>query len=129
MFGLSRNKEPWHTVTCRGRKLDGHAAKALLVKDLDLPEMVKAADASEHCSKVGIGRIYQKPGTMLDEHNAEEQSYSARYDNLTKTLGLSLHQGLMRQTIIFATREPALLSAELGLQMEQPTPPAEPTVS
>lgn len=128
MFGLSRNKEPWQTVTCKGLKLDGHAAKALLVTGLDLPAMCKAADTSEYCTKVGIGRIYQKPGTMLDEHNPETQSYAARYDSLTRTLGINLHQGLMRQTIIFATREPVLLAAELGISLEQATP-SEPTVS
>jgi len=121
MFGLSR-KDPWTTVSCKGRKVEGNGGKALSVTGLDFVEIVKKADASEFCTKIGFGRIYQKPGTLLSEHNPEDQGYHVRFDNLTKTIGVSLWQGLMRQTVIFATKDYAALLAELGLSLEASGP-------
>lgn len=128
MFGLNRKKEPWQTAMCKGLKIDGHAAKALVVRELNLPDIIKLADASELCTKIGFGRIYQKPGTLLSEHDSEDQGFTARFDNLTKTIGLGLRQGLMRQTIIFATREPELLAQAIGLTLDSGNTATEPTV-
>ncbi|PHV10993.1 hypothetical protein [Chitinimonas sp. BJB300] len=126
MFG--KKKDPYITVTCKGRKLDGHAVLALAVKDLELVEMVKKADTVEACSRVSFGRIYQKPGTMLAENNQEEQSYTARFDTITKSIGVNLRQGFMRQTLVLATKDPTTVCAELGLTLEV-AGPSEPTVS
>ena len=127
MFGLGK-KPPYATVTCKGRKLDGQAVVALQLRDLDLPAVVKLADTVEVCSRVSFGKIYQKPGTLLAENNSEDQGYTARYDKITRSLGVNLRQGFMRQTLVFATREPQQLCSELGLTLEVETPP-EPTVS
>ncbi len=126
MFG--KKKDPYITVTCKGRKLDGHAVMALSVKDLDLVEMVKKVDTLEACSRVSFGRIYQKPGTMLAENNQEDQSYTARFDTITKSIGVNLRQGFMRQTLVLATKDPTTVCAELGLTLEV-AGPSEPTVS
>jgi len=128
MFGLGRKKDPYTTISCKGRKLDGQAVLALVVQELDLPAIVKKVDTLDYCSRVSFGKIYQKPGTLLADNNTEDQGYSARYDKITRSLGVNLRQGFMRQTLVFATREPEQLCAELGLSMEVDTPP-EPTVS
>jgi hypothetical protein len=128
MFGMIKRKDPYQTVTCRGRKLEGGAVLALQVGELDLPGICKLADASEVCAKISFGRIYQKPGTMLADHKPEEQGYNARYDKIAKSIAVNLRQGLMRQTLVFVTREPVQLAGELGLTLEQATP-SEPTVS
>ncbi|QNM98368.1 hypothetical protein [Chitinimonas koreensis] len=130
MFGI-RKKEAYATVVCKGAKLDGRAVQALLIRDLDLPEIVKQVDKLEICTRVSFGRIYQKPGSLLEENDPEDQGYSARYDKITKSIGVNLRQGFMRQTLVFATREPQALCAELGLSLEVEAPPApsEPTVS
>lgn len=127
MFGL-RKKEPYNTVVCKGRKLDGHAAHALLIKDLDLPALIKKADTVEVISRVSFGRIYQRPGTMLDQNDIEDQGYNASYDKVTKSMAVNLRQGFMRQTLVFGTKEPQIVCAELGLTLEVPGP-SEPVVS
>ncbi|MBV8658286.1 MAG: hypothetical protein JO142_10725 [Burkholderiales bacterium] len=127
MFGLGK-KDPFATVVCKAKKLDGQAAQALKQDAVDLVAMIKAADASELCSKISFGRIYQKPGTLLSEHNASEQGYSASYDKVTKSIGVGLRQGLMRQTLVLVTKEPTQLAVEIGLTLDLPTP-SEPTVS
>jgi hypothetical protein len=123
MFGIGRKKDPFTVVTCKGKKLDGGAANGLKVEELDLPALVKACDQSELCSKVSLGRVYQKPGTMLEENRPEETGYSARYDKITKSIGVGLRQGLMRQTMVIATKEPQALAAEIGLALEADPPP------
>jgi hypothetical protein len=128
MFGIGKRKDPYQTVSCRGRKLEGGAVLALKVNDIDLPEVCKLADAAESCSKVSFGRIYQKPGTLLSDHNPEDQGYNARYDKVAKSIAVNLRQGLMRQTLVFVTREPVELAAALGLTLEQAAP-SEPTAS
>jgi hypothetical protein len=126
MFGLKK-KTPYTTIKCSARKLNG-AAHALAVNGLDLPALVKAADASEHCTRIAFGQIYQKPGTLLADHRPEEQGYVARHDRVTQSLGLVLRQGLMRQTLVFSTKEPQQLAAAMGITLEQPGA-SEPTVS
>ncbi|WP_374352308.1 hypothetical protein [Chitinimonas sp.] len=128
MFGIGKKKDPYSTVTCRANKLEGGAVLALGVAELDLPGICKLADSSEVCSKISFGRIYQKPGSLLAEHKPDEQGYNARYDKITKSIAVNLRQGLMRQTLIFVTREPVQLAGELSLTLEQEAPP-EPTVS
>lgn len=128
MFSRFKKKEPFLTVACKGVRLAGHAARALLVKELDLPAMVKKIDSSEVCSQISFGKIYQKAGSMLEENNIEDQGYHASYDKVTKSLGLNLRQGNMRQTLVLSTREPALLCAELGITLDLGTP-TEPTAS
>lgn len=127
MFGIKR-KDPYDTVTCRGRKLEGGAVLALAVGEIDLPAVVKAADGSEVCSKISFGRIYQKPGTLLANHDKEDRGYNARYDKITRSIAVNVRQGLMRQTLIFVTREPQQLAGEMGITLEAEAPP-EPTVS
>ncbi|MEH6459465.1 hypothetical protein [Chitinimonas sp. JJ19] len=127
MFGFKK-KEPYLTVSCKGRKLDGQAVLALQVAELDLPAIVKKADTVEACSRVSFGKIYQKPGTLLDDNDTEDQGYTARFDKITKSIGVNLRQGYMRQTLVFATRDPDTVCAELGLSLEVEGP-SEPTVS
>ncbi|QDQ25517.1 hypothetical protein FNU76_03625 [Chitinimonas arctica] len=127
MFGLGKKKEPYLTVSCKGKKLDGQAVLALQVSELDLPAIVKKVDSLEACSRVSFGRIYQKPGTMLVDNNTEDQGYSASYDKITKSIGVNLRQGSMRQTLVFATREPEVVCTELGLTLDVPGP-SEPMV-
>lgn len=117
MFGFGK-KDPFHTIVCKGRKLEGNGARALLVNGLDLPDLMKRADASEYCAGVAFGTIYQRAGTLMAENKIEEQSYTVRYDKLTKSIGIALHQGYMRQTLVLSTNEPNLLAAELGVSFE-----------
>ncbi|MFC4158897.1 hypothetical protein [Chitinimonas lacunae] len=117
MFGFSK-KDPFDTVVCKGRKLEGQSGRALVVAGLDMQELMKRIDASAHCSRIVFGAIYQRAGTLMAENKIEEQSYSARYDRMTKTLGIALHQGYMRQTLVLSTTEPVPLAAELGLSLE-----------
>lgn len=128
MFGLGKKKDPFLTVTCKAHKLDGRAVLALLVRDIDLVEICKQADKLEACQRIAFGKIYQKPGTMLTENNQEDQGYTARYDKITKSIGINLRQGFMRQTLVFATRDPDTLCRELGITLEV-AGPSEPTVS
>ncbi|WP_184201165.1 hypothetical protein [Chitinimonas taiwanensis] len=128
MFGLGKKKDPFQTVTCKGLKLEGRAVLALQVRDLDLVELCKLADKVEACQRVSFGKIYQKPGTMLAENNQEDQGYTARYDKITKSIGVNLRQGFMRQTLVFATRDPDTVCRELGITLEV-AGPSEPTVS
>ncbi|WP_269530840.1 hypothetical protein [Chitinimonas sp. BJYL2] len=128
MFGLGKQKPPYLTVTCRAKKLEGQAVLALQLNEVDLVEVIKAADASALCTRISFGKIYQKPGTMLAENDSTDQGYNARYDKITKSLGVNLRQGFMRQTLVFSTREPQQLCADMGLTLEM-DPPPEPTVS
>lgn len=127
MFGIGK-KPPYETVTCRARKLEGQAVLALAIRDLDLPEVIKKADANPVCLRISFGKIYQKPGTMLKDNNPEDQGYSASYDKITKSLAVNLRQGFMRQTLVFSTKEAQQLCTEVGLALEAP-PPAEPMVT
>lgn len=117
MFGFGK-KDPFHTVVCKARKLEGYSGRALLVNGLDLPDLMKRIDASDYCAGVAFGTIYQRAGTLMAENKIEEQNYSVRYDKLTKSIGIALHQGYMRQTLVLATNEPNLLAAELGISFE-----------
>lgn len=127
MFGIGKKKDPFNTITCRGNKLEGRAVLALLVGEIDLVELVKKADSVAACGRISFGRIYQKPGTMLADNNIDDQGYNARYDKITKSIGVNLRQGNMRQTLVIATREPDIVCAELGLSLEV-AGPSEPTV-
>ena len=129
MFGISRKKDPYVTIVCKGLKIDGLAAHALKIDALDLPAIIKAACESPLCAKVSFGRIYQKPGSMFDEHKIEDQDFSARYDKGTKSISMSLRQGLMRQMVVIVTREPLELSQAIGLPLEPDPPPETPPAS
>ncbi|MBV1776413.1 hypothetical protein KSF73_11895 [Burkholderiaceae bacterium DAT-1] len=127
MFGFGK-KEPYDSVNCKASKSEKRAGRALIVRDFDITEVVRKADQSEHCYRIVLGDIYQKPGTLLAENNKEEQGYHARWDKLTGSIGVSLFQGYMRQTLVFSTKEPQLLTAEMGITLEV-AGPSEPTTT
>ncbi|MDK2125978.1 hypothetical protein [Parachitinimonas caeni] len=126
LFGFNK-KPPYLTGACKALKLEGRVARYLTVDKVPVEELIAKADASALCSYIVVGDIFQRPGTLMTENNTQDQEFSVNYDKLTHTIGLSLRQGNMRQSLIFHTKSPKELAAEMGLAltMDEPAKPAQ----